>query len=1272
MADTPTLELRIQDNSEKAIQGLQSLASSLTSLKGTLAGGLGLEKIINEMETLHNKFSAVFSPETVSNIDKTANALERIAKASTAKLPSLGKGTGGSGMPEDFGIGNAADEVGAATEELQDKLGDLNTELQLPGMSSLENKLEASNGEIGGMTQKISGANEELTTANNELKNIKENAVGASNGFGNLGKGINRVISPLDKLIKAFNRILFYRVIRSVIKEISKGFSEGIANVREYSKAINGSFNTAMTNAENALFKMKNSLGAALAPAIEALVPVLQTVVSWFITMVNYANQFIALLTGKSQWTRATDASASSLDKVKSSASGAAKQVKNLLADFDELNIIQSESGGSGGGSGGAAAIDYTNAFEEVYTFDGKIKEISEWIQRHGPLIEDIVKSIAIAFGAWRISKVLPEELASVFKIAVGLYIAWVGVQHAYKAFTDQWKNGVDLDNMSELLGGVLLVTLGLGIAFGSAGLGVGLLAGSVVMAITPLKELIETGTLTEASLQQLKIAAILAGAGITLLAKGSIKSAIGMGIAIYGLVEALQDIKGQWDNGVTIENMTSMFRKLSIMVLGAGLAFGTKGIGAAAIVSGVAAMVAPLKELVETGNMSDQAFEQLEYGIGLISAGLTVLTGNWKILLVGGIIAGIAWLVKNWENLPTIWEETVVPWAMQAVADVSKWVQSIWAEFKENNPEIAGMLESFGKSIQDFADSVKAFFEDPVGIAQGWWNTFTEWISGVWETFKEKNPEIAGMIESFGKMLRDFSDGVKAFFNDPGGTIQGWWDSITAELGKEWEWLTGKATELWNKYVYNDPVTGPIIKGIERVVELVKEISNDPNWFGKKWEEVSGRISKKWEEIVACAGELWQSFVKNNPTVALFVGWIEDAIKAFQEFEKDPQGWFDNKKTQIITAINSKVEELRSNLSGIWNSLVESDPTLKKTVDWFIAAFDEIKKFFDDPFGYVSNKWAQVTEALGKWWEDIVTQIDKNVRADKFLGPLIEGIEAAWPKILAFLEDPVSAVQGAWEGLKRWFHNTIVVPLNNFFVDIANGAIETINKIIRGLNSISIDVLGQHIGFNLPEIELLQRMGEENEENAPELPVTLVPTNLSDYMYDPENDVEITFEVDDSALEPPVAAPDLSGVTGAFDEAQAQVHSDVSSILNDASKLERIKFNYRFDTGLNMQFKAGGGFVGTGDLFMAREAGPELVGRIGSRTAVANNDQIVQGVAGGVAAGQSEQNSLLRQQNDLLMQILQKSGKAEAVPSADWGRFIKRSSEMYANNTGT
>lgn len=45
----------------------------------------------------------------------------------------------------------------------------------------------------------------------------------------------------------------------------------------------------------------------------------------------------------------------------------------------------------------------------------------------------------------------------------------------------------------------------------------------------------------------------------------------------------------------------------------------------------------------------------------------------------------------------------------------------------------------------------------------------------------------------------------------------------------------------------------------------------------------------------------------------------------------------------------------------------------------------------------------------------------------------------------------------------------------------------------------------------------------------------------------------------------------------------------------------------------------ASGGFPSTGSMFIANEAGPELVGRIGSKTAVANNDQILQGIASAV-----------------------------------------------------
>ena len=51
----------------------------------------------------------------------------------------------------------------------------------------------------------------------------------------------------------------------------------------------------------------------------------------------------------------------------------------------------------------------------------------------------------------------------------------------------------------------------------------------------------------------------------------------------------------------------------------------------------------------------------------------------------------------------------------------------------------------------------------------------------------------------------------------------------------------------------------------------------------------------------------------------------------------------------------------------------------------------------------------------------------------------------------------------------------------------------------------------------------------------------------------------------------------------------------------------------------LNVSWYASGGFPTEGELFVAREAGPEMVGSIGGKTAVANNDQIVDSVSRGV-----------------------------------------------------
>lgn len=77
----------------------------------------------------------------------------------------------------------------------------------------------------------------------------------------------------------------------------------------------------------------------------------------------------------------------------------------------------------------------------------------------------------------------------------------------------------------------------------------------------------------------------------------------------------------------------------------------------------------------------------------------------------------------------------------------------------------------------------------------------------------------------------------------------------------------------------------------------------------------------------------------------------------------------------------------------------------------------------------------------------------------------------------------------------------------------------------------------------------------------------------------------------------------------------------------------------------------ANGGFVDSGQLFIAREAGAELVGGLGGRTAVANNEQIVEGIKQGVIEAMQESTS----GGDWTIQIVDTEGnvKSSTIVSA-------------------
>lgn len=122
----------------------------------------------------------------------------------------------------------------------------------------------------------------------------------------------------------------------------------------------------------------------------------------------------------------------------------------------------------------------------------------------------------------------------------------------------------------------------------------------------------------------------------------------------------------------------------------------------------------------------------------------------------------------------------------------------------------------------------------------------------------------------------------------------------------------------------------------------------------------------------------------------------------------------------------------------------------------------------------------------------------------------------------------------------------------------------------------------------------------------------------------------------------------------------------DVPEWVTALTGLTEFGFNIPTINEISIPRLADGGFPETGQMFIAREAGAEMVGSIGRRTAVANNDQIVSGIASGVAEANGEQTSLLREQNTLLRALLEK----ESGVYLD-GKNITNSVEKYQRERG-
>ena len=380
------------------------------------------------------------------------------------------------------------------------------------------------------------------TNAGSAAAQFKQLAVamnGINGGAKSVAKSAKSAAMPLGNFVSSLKRIAFYRFVRGIIKSISKAFSEGLKNAYNFSKGIGGTLAAALDSLATKSLTMKNQLGAAFGNLLHAIMPIVLRIVELIRQLAQAISALFSAL-GGGDYLVAKD-----VEQSWDAATGAAQKYKNTILGFDEINRLDAPGGGGGG-----SAVDASNMFVKA--------ELPEWaktIADHFKTILDTAIAIGVAIAGWHIAQLLThfKKINLSTKQLYGLAMAAAGAFLLIKGFVDALSNGVNWDNLIEMIGGVALAAGGLALAFGHVAAGIGLLVGGVTLLVAGFTDWLKTGELTTESFVALEAGLLAVGGGIALLTGSWIPLLIGaiagIALAVYKYWDQIKAwTKTTWD----------------------------------------------------------------------------------------------------------------------------------------------------------------------------------------------------------------------------------------------------------------------------------------------------------------------------------------------------------------------------------------------------------------------------------------------------------------------------------------------------------------------------------------------------------------------------------------------------------------------------------------------------------------------------------------------------------------------------------------------------
>jgi hypothetical protein len=386
---------RIAERANKAAQGLDNMANeeprfSDISLEDTLKNcaeysnrvAEQIKEIENGMGVASKKFEM---PDISANIGKiTSDAMKLSDIFKNLKVTNA-----------DAGL-DKVDAAIARTEQAYKRLAD-NMRIAMAHNNNYENtaafdrqNLRAD--ELRNQYARLIMMQEELSRAA-ERERVSTTFSRLSAGAKKAGSAITKLASKMAQLVKsmaktqsaskAFDKLagklthsltkvgnmLKLMVTRMALRKVIENVGTGFKGLAAYSEE----FNRSVSMLIGSLKTLGYSIAAAVGPMLNALAPAINKIIQMCTMAVNYINQLISALTGKSTWIRAKN---QVVDYAKS-VSGAGKAAKNTLLAIDELNNITSDTGG-----GGAGANDFNPGdMYETADIEDRIMKLSDKIK---------------------------------------------------------------------------------------------------------------------------------------------------------------------------------------------------------------------------------------------------------------------------------------------------------------------------------------------------------------------------------------------------------------------------------------------------------------------------------------------------------------------------------------------------------------------------------------------------------------------------------------------------------------------------------------------------------------------------------------------------------------------------------------------------------------------------------------------------------------------------------------------------------------------------